>query len=83
MSLSDLQKSVVKELRERNVDEETTATIEAQMDSSQSTNLFVGLETTYLQTKYFKEHYNLLVCDMYTYGWNVCALHSVFRNRLQ
>lgn len=61
MSLSDLQTSVVKKLKDSDVDQEITATIESQIENSQCCKLFDGLETTYLQTKYFKENYNLLV----------------------
>ena len=61
MNISELQTSVVKKLNEINVDKEIIATIEAQIESSQCADMFVGLETTYFQTKYFKENYNLFV----------------------
>ena len=58
--MSDLQKSVIKELEKSNVDEGIQLTV-GELLEEKYMNLFDGLETTHLQTKFFQDNFSLLV----------------------
>ena len=59
--MSDLQKSIVRELEKSGVNEDILSTVMVLLEGRYM-NLFGGLESIHRQTRFFKDNFSLLVC---------------------
>lgn len=62
-ALSEVQQQVVDKLKEANVTPDTITSVSSVFDGeTQYTNVFKGLETTYRQNSFIKDHFRFVVC---------------------
>ena len=62
-ALSEIQRQVVDEMKEANITPDTITSVSRVFDGeTQYTNVFRGLETTYRQNSFIKDHFRFVVC---------------------
>ena len=62
-ALSEIQPQVVDEMKEANITPDTITSVSRVFDGeTQYTNVFRGLETTYRQNSFIKDHFRFVVC---------------------
>ena len=62
-ALSEIQQKVTDKMKEANITPDTITSVSSVFDDdTQYTNVFRGLETTYRQNSFIKDHFRFVVC---------------------